>query len=140
LKLKRMLIDTHVLIWAAGEPQKLSGRVRRMFQSGDYEVVASSVSIWEMVVKTQKGIWTFNDPTGLALRWAASLDAAWISVDPHDLYALQRLPPLHKDPFDRMLLAQAAQRSIPLITIDEKMHSYPAACRLPSKPRLEVIW
>lgn len=141
---REILLDTHVLIWASLAPEKLSARVREMLESGDYQILVSAASCWEMAVKTQKGKWKFQDPTALALEWAESLDARWIVIEPYDVLVLETIPMLHADPFDRMLLAQAARGSMPLITKDEDLHRYAEekispAPGLPGQ-RPELVW
>jgi PIN domain nuclease of toxin-antitoxin system len=115
-----------------------------MLESGDYQIFVSAATCWEMAVKTQKGKWDFKEPTALALRWAQSLDARWLLVEPYDVLILETIPMLHADPFDWMLLAQAARGSMPLLTIDEDLHRY-AKVKIPPAPGLprqtpEIIW
>ena len=121
---REVLLDTHTLIWASIAPEKLSVRVRKMLESGDYQILVSAATCWEMAIKTQKGKWDFQEPTALALRWAQTLDARWLLIEPYDVAVLETIPPLHGDPFDRMLLAQSARGCMPLLTNDEDLHRY----------------
>lgn len=119
-----VLIDTHVLIWATLEPERLSPTARTVLESARYRIRVSPICNWEMVIQSQAGKWTFKDPANLAVRMASTLDAQWLGIEPDDILCLSFLPQLHKDPFDRMLLAQAVSRSIPLVTADKDLHRY----------------
>lgn len=139
-----VLLDTHTLVWASIAPEKLSARVREMLESGEHQLLVSTATCWEMTVNTQKGKWDYKEPTALALRWAQSLDARWLLIEPYDLLVLETIPLLHDDPFDRILLAQAARGCMPLLTKDEDLHRYatveiaPAPGMPPQTP--QIIW
>ena len=117
------LLDTSTLLWALGEPERLSPRARRLVDAG--ENVVSVASYWEIVIKTQKGLLTISD---LATWWhqATELTAARVlHVRPSHITALAALPQLHKDPFDRILMAQAKAERLGLVTSDDLMGEYP---------------
>jgi PIN domain nuclease of toxin-antitoxin system len=117
------LLDTSTLLWALGEPERLSARARRLVEAG--ENVVSVASYWEVVIKTQKGLLSISD---LATWWrrATELTAARIlHVRPVHITALAVLPMLHKDPFDRMLVAQAKAEGLVLVTNDAPLGQYP---------------
>lgn len=117
------LLDTSTLLWALGEPERLSSRARRLVDAG--ENVVSVASYWEVVIKTQKGLLTIAD---LSTWWrrATILTAARIlPIRPSHITALAALPTIHKDPFDRILIAQAVAEGLGLVTNDGTIGDYP---------------
>lgn len=117
------LLDTSTLLWALGEPERLSPRARRLVDAG--ENVVSVASYWEIVIKTQKGLLTISD---LATWWrqATELMAARVlHIRASHITALAALPQLHKDPFDRILIAQAKAEGLALVTSDGAIGAYP---------------
>ena len=117
------LLDTSTLLWALGSPERLSPRARRLVDAG--ENVVSVATYWEVVIKTQKGLLTIAD---LATWWrrATELVAAHVlPIRASHVAALAALPMLHKDPFDRILIAQAVAEGLDLVTDDEPISKYP---------------
>jgi PIN domain nuclease of toxin-antitoxin system len=116
------LLDTSTLLWALGSPERLSPRARRLVDGG--ENIVSVASYWEVVIKTQKGLLTIGD---LATWWrrATALTAARIlPIRPSHVTALAVLPMLHRDPFDRILIAQAIAEGLDLVTNDKSIAEY----------------
>jgi PIN domain nuclease of toxin-antitoxin system len=106
-----------------GEPERLSPRARRLVEAG--ENVVSVASYWEVVIKTQKGLLAISD---LATWWrqATELTAARVlPIRASHVTALSALPALHKDPFDRILIAQAKAEGLGLVTSDRPVSGYP---------------
>ena len=117
------LLDTSALLWALGDPKRLSAKARRLVETG--ENVVSVASYWEVVIKTQKGLLSISD---LATWWrqATELVAARIlHIRPTHVTALVALPMIHKDPFDRILIAQAKAEGLGLVTNDGSIGQYP---------------
>jgi len=117
------LLDTSTLLWALGEPERLSVKARRLVEAG--ENVVSVASYWEVVIKTQKGLLSISD---LATWWrrATELTAARVLlIRASHITALAALPLLHKDPFDRILIAQAKAEGLALVTNDRPIGEYP---------------
>jgi PIN domain nuclease of toxin-antitoxin system len=117
------LLDTSTLLWALGEPERLSVRARRLVEAG--ENVVSVASYWEIVIKTQKGLLSISD---LATWWgqATELTAARVlPIRASHITALAALPMLHKDPFDRIIIAQAKAERLGLVTSDGPIREYP---------------
>jgi PIN domain nuclease of toxin-antitoxin system len=117
------LLDTSTLLWALSEPERLSPRARRLVDAG--ENVVSVASYWEVVIKTQKGLLTISD---LATWWrqATELTAARVlQIRASHITALAALPMVHKDPFDRILIAQAKAERLSLVTSDVPISQYP---------------
>ena len=117
------LLDTSTLLWALGSPERLSPRARRLVERG--ENVVSVASYWEIVIKTHKGLLTIGD-TATWWRRAADLMAARVlPIRASHVTALSVLPMLHKDPFDRILIAQAVAEGLDFVTNDEPIRAYP---------------
>jgi PIN domain nuclease of toxin-antitoxin system len=117
------LLDTSTLLWALGEPERLSARAGRLVRAG--ENVVSVASYWEVVIKTQKGLLSISD---LATWWrrATELTAARVlNIRASHITALAALPMLHQDPFDRILVAQAKAEGLALVTNDASIGAYP---------------
>ena len=106
----RLLLDTHLLLWAAGQPDKLSAKARDLIEDSGNTLAFSAASLWEIVIKSGLGRDDFQvEPRRLR---RGLLDAGYheIAVTGEHTLAVRRLPPLHKDPFDRILIAQAEDR------------------------------
>lgn len=120
----RMLLDTHVLIWALAEPRKLAKGIRAMVEARENEVLFSAASTWEIAIKAQVGRVRFTaQPEELAQAAVAS------GFDELPVYAVAasrvaQLPMYHRDPFDRILVAQAIAESIRLFTADAMLARY----------------
>jgi PIN domain nuclease of toxin-antitoxin system len=116
------LLDTSTLLWALGSPERLSARARRRVESG--ENVVSVASYWEVVIKTQKGLLTIAD---LASWWRQATELVSARVLPiraSHVTTLASLPMLHKDPFDRILMAQSIAERLELVTNDRPIKEY----------------
>lgn len=120
-----LLLDTHILLWAAACPEKLSRKTLRLFDDPDNTLVFSAASLWEIVIKQSLGRDDF-DVNARQLR-RGLLDNGYneLSVTSTHALALDDLPPLHKDPFDRMLLAQSRVEGFMLLTADKQVLQYP---------------
>lgn len=120
----KLLLDTHVLLWAAGEPDKLSEAVRSLLLDESNSLFFSSASIWEIVIKRGLGRDDFRvDPIRLR-RMLVMNGYMEISVASDHALAVDGLPLLHKDPFDRILLAQARTEGLSLVTSDAQLVRY----------------
>lgn len=116
------LLDTSTLLWALASPERLSPRARRLVDAG--ENIVSVASYWEIVIKTQKGLLTIAD---VATWWRRATDLMAASVLPvraSHVTALAALPMLHRDPFDRILIAQAVAEGLDFVTNDESVREY----------------
>ena len=122
------LLDTSTFLWAATEPAKLSRRARRICESQREQLVVSVVSLWELVVKCGTGALRIGSPDRTLPDWTARLGARVLPVEAAHAYAVHTLPPIHRDPFDRLLVAQAIAEDLPLLTSDERIREYPARC------------
>ncbi|HZX82894.1 MAG TPA: type II toxin-antitoxin system VapC family toxin [Reyranella sp.] len=119
-----LLVDTRLLLWAAGEPQRLSKKARRLLDDPDSQLWFSAVSLWEVAIKHGLGRQDFPvDPRRLR---RGLIDNGWreLTISSEHAVAALDLPPLHKDPFDRMLVAQAQIEGLALVTSDELVARY----------------
>jgi PIN domain nuclease of toxin-antitoxin system len=117
------LVDTSTFLWALGSPERLSPRARRLVDTG--ENVVSVASYWEVVIKTQKGLLTIADLSTWWRRATELVAARVLPIRASHVTALAALPMLHKDPFDRILIAQAVAEGLDLLTKDEPISQYP---------------
>jgi PIN domain nuclease of toxin-antitoxin system len=126
----KLLLDTHVLLWAAGQPKRLSQKARSLITAKDNALIFSAASLWEIIIKSQLGREDFQVDARVLRR--AMLDNGYgeLPIASEHVVALDSLPLLHKDPFDRVLLAQAVVEGITLVTADERLARYPAPVRL----------
>lgn len=125
----KLLVDTHLLLWAAGLPERLSSSARTLLDDPDNELLFSAVSLWEIAIKRSLGRDDFQVEPRVLRR--GLLDNGWIelAITSTHVLAIEHLPPLHKDPFDRLLLAQASEEGIALLTADERLAAYPGPVR-----------
>jgi len=117
----RLLLDTHALIWALSDPQRLSPRARDLLEDPVHEVFVSAASLWEIAIKVGSGKLEVPDDLERSI-FAVGFQALEIRF-PH-MRALRRLPDHHRDPFDRMLVAQAMHEGLALVTRDGQIPSY----------------
>lgn len=122
----RILVDSHVLIWSVEDRSQLSSRVARLLADGRNRQFVSMASIWELATKASIGRLRFARPFDVTIQDALDIhryEVLQVTL-PHTL-RLARLPPLHGDPFDRMLVAQAIEERCTLITKDRAIQAYP---------------
>lgn len=119
-----LLLDTHVLIWAAYDPARLSARARSLILDPANSLYFSVASIWEVAIKASLGRTDFAvDPAELRLSLIAN-EYNEIQIEAAHALRVATLPPLHADPFDRILLAQAMAEGFVLLTQDAKVIDY----------------
>jgi PIN domain nuclease of toxin-antitoxin system len=126
----RILPDSHILAWFAEDDPKLTSEMRSLLESDDDELFFSSASIWELTIKRGLNRTGFNIEPRILHR--ALLDNGFqeLGVNSRHAFALESLPPIHKDPFDRILIAQATAEGMLLLTSDETVARYPGPIRL----------
>ena len=120
----RVLLDTHILLWALAEPRRLDRETRATIESSDTEVLFSAASIWEIAIKSGLGRSDFAfDAEEIA---QAALDTGFteVAVRAKAAALVARLPLLHRDPFDRVLVAQAIVEPATLYTADQQLVPY----------------
>jgi PIN domain nuclease of toxin-antitoxin system len=124
-----VLVDTSVLLWSAHAPQRLSRATQRLLDDPKTVVWFSVVNVWEVAIKRALRRADFDVDPGRLRR--GLIDNGWreLQVSGEHALAVQDLPPLHRDPFDRMLLAQAHVEGLTLLTSDEIVARYPGRVR-----------
>ena len=121
----KLLLDTHTFIWWDSEPQRLSQQVLKMCQDPDNVLLASVASLWEMQIKLQLGKLKLNKPlTELVSGQQAINNIDILDVKLEHILALAKLPSHHKDPFDRLLIAQADIEEAILVSKDQVFTKY----------------
>jgi PIN domain nuclease of toxin-antitoxin system len=121
-----ILLDTHVLIWLAISPQNLSQPATNLLTDPNNTLFSSLVSIWEMQIKLQIGKLTLNvSLSELIATQQKTNDVRILPIELVHILALDRLPNPHRDPFDRLLIAQAVVTQMPIVSVDTVFDSYP---------------
>jgi PIN domain nuclease of toxin-antitoxin system len=123
------LLDTHLLLWAAGPIERLSSDARLLIDDPDNELVFSTASIWEVAIKYSRGRDDFRTDPRLLRRGLLDNLYRELPITGEHAVAVASLPPLHRDPFDRMLVAQSLVEGIMLLTTDPLVAQYPAPIR-----------
>jgi PIN domain nuclease of toxin-antitoxin system len=126
----KVLLDTHLLLWAAGEPNRLSRTALKLIENPANELVFSAGSIWEVVIKRGLGRRDFQADSRLLRRGLLDNGYSELPILSDHVVAIDSLPPIHKDPFDRLLVAQATVEGITLLTADTVMAKYPGPIRM----------
>ena len=120
-----LLLDTHLLLWAAGDPGRLSSKSQELLCNPAAELMFSTASIWEVVIKNTLGRSDFRvEPRQLRDGLIQNGYGELVIRSEHAL-AVDLLPPIHKDPFDRILIAQAQVENVTLLTMDNRVVRYP---------------
>lgn len=125
----KLLLDTHLLLWAAGEPHRLSPVARTLLEDPANDLLFSAASLWEISIKHQLGRADFRADPRLLRRGLRDNGYGELPIASAHAVALDTLPPLHKDPFDRILIAQAMAEGILLLTADPVLARYPGPIR-----------
>jgi PIN domain nuclease of toxin-antitoxin system len=117
----RLLLDTHVLLWWLADDDLLPGATRDSIADGDNLVVVSAATAWEIAIRQSIG--RLDAPADL-LDVMRENDFDALSITPAHALAAGTLPLHHRDPFDRMLIAQAIAEELTIVTIDERFAAY----------------
>jgi PIN domain nuclease of toxin-antitoxin system len=128
----RLLLDTHVFLWLITNDARLPAKFRDALSDANNGVFLSVASVWESVIKFQAGKLPLPEsPETYLPRQREKHDIATLAIDEASISQLAQLPLLHRDPFDRIIIAQALQQGMTLVTVDEHVLAYPVAT-LPS--------
>ena len=125
----KLLLDTHLLLWAAGNPDRLSAEARTLIGALENELLFSAASVWEIAIKRGLGREDFRVDIRLLRRGLLDNGYGELPVGSEHAVAIDGLPPIHKDPFDRLLVAQATVEGITLLTSDAVVAQYPGPVR-----------
>ena len=121
----KLLLDTHLLLWAAGQPDRLSPEARKFIDNPANELLFSAASLWEVVIKRGLGRDDFKVDARVLRRGLLDNGYRELQVSSDHVVAIDSLPAIHKDPFDRVLIAQATVEGITLLTTDFLLAKYP---------------
>jgi PIN domain nuclease of toxin-antitoxin system len=126
-----VLIDTHTFLWWNSEDAQLSLRAKEIIANGNNEVFISAASVWEIVIKTAKGRLVLPEPPDQYISIRMNLYRFRpLPIQISHAAHVYELPPIHNNPFDRMLIAQSQMESLPLLTNDDNIRRY----------ELDTIW
>lgn len=125
----KLLLDTHLLLWAAGEPDQLPRAAMAEIENPDNDLVFSAASLWEVAIKRGLGRSDFTVDPRLLRRGLLDNGYHELAITSEHAVAVDGLPPIHNDPFDRILIAQSIVEGITLLTVDDLVAQYPAPVR-----------
>ena len=120
----KLLLDTQLLLWAAGQPERLSASARKQLRNPRNELLFSAASIWEIAIKNTLGRSDLRVEPRLLRRGLLDNGYVELPITSQHAVGIDALPLLHKDPFDRLLLAQALTEGITLLTSDVQLALY----------------
>jgi PIN domain nuclease of toxin-antitoxin system len=126
----KLLLDTHILLWAKAVPDRLPDAARALLTDLDNDLVFSVASLWEVAIKSGLQRGHFHVDARLMRRRLVEDGYEELAVNGGHAVAVAGLPPIHKDPFDRLLVAQAMVEGITLLTADPFVARYPCPVRL----------
>ena len=118
----KLLLDTHVVLWGYSEPHRVSQTARRAIESAENDCFVSLATVWEIAIKARKG--QLSPPDDLPTVIAADPQLTLLPITVEHAWRVRRLPRLHGDPFDQMLIAQALTEQMTLVTHDRAMADY----------------
>ncbi|MHB8987863.1 MAG: type II toxin-antitoxin system VapC family toxin [Desulfobulbia bacterium] len=121
----KLLLDTHLLLWAAGSPGQLPATARILMEDLQNELLFSAASLWEIVIKRSLGRSDFQVDARVLRRGLLDNGYQELPITSAHAVFIDSLPLLHKDPFDRILVAQATVEGITLLTADVLVAQYP---------------
>jgi PIN domain nuclease of toxin-antitoxin system len=125
------LLDTHAFLWAVTGDRRLSSPARALIEDGENQVFLSAVSMWEIVLKARAGkLHVEGSVAKLLEEQMRQTRISPLAIQPAHVLRLAALPPIHKDPFDRLLIAQAQFENLALVTRDPEIRRY----------TVQVIW
>jgi PIN domain nuclease of toxin-antitoxin system len=126
----RALLDTHTFLWAIADDKRLSRRAQKIF-TGPNDLWLSVASVWEILIKVQAGKLPLPQPTGPYLvKQAAENRVEVLPISLDHVLRIEELTMQHRDPFDRILIAQSIEEKLPLVTADPQFERY----------SIELIW
>lgn len=120
----KLILDTHLLVWTAWTPKKVSSAGRQLINKPDNELFFSAANLWEIAVKQALGRHDFQIDPRLLRRGLLDNGYNELPVSCDHVIAVRNLPPIHRDPFDRILIAQAIVEGLTLVTADAVVARY----------------
>ena len=125
----KLLLDTHLLLWAAGQPEKLSVEAQSLISNPENELIFSAASLWEITIKSGMGRKDFHVDPRVLRRGLLDNGYTELPITSEHAVATDNLPLLHKDPFDRILVAQSIVEGFTLLTSDTLVSQYHGSIR-----------
>jgi PIN domain nuclease of toxin-antitoxin system len=125
----KVLLDTQLLLWAAGQPERLPVAARRIIDDDRNQLMFSAASLWEVAIKSGLGREDFRADARLLRRGLVDNGYGELAIGGDHAVAITNLPAIHRDPFDRMLIAQSAVEGILLLTADPIVAQYAGPVR-----------
>lgn len=125
----KLLLDTQILLWSAAQPQRLSAAARALLQDPKHELLFSAASMWEITIKSGLGREDFVVEPRVLRRGLLDNGYSELTITSEHAVGVDALPELHRDPFDRLLIAQAFCEGITLLTADPMVAKYPGPIR-----------
>ena len=125
----KLLLDTQLLLWSAGQPERLSAKARKQINNPKNELLFSAASLWEIAIKNSLGREDFRVEPRLLRRGLLDNGYFELPVTSQHAVRIDGLAPLHKDPFDCLLLAQALTEGVTLLTSDAQLAQYRGPAR-----------
>ena len=126
----RLLLDTHLLLWAAARSERLPREARELLEDDDNEVYYSAASIWEIAIKSALGRKDFRIDLTQLLATLPEMGLVELPITAVHAAGVTRLPPIHRDPFDRLLIAQSLAEPLTLLTNDALISRYRVGARV----------
>ena len=123
----KLLLDTHILLWTAGGSEELSSKAKALIEDPANQLYFSAASLWEISIKNKLGRVDFKVDLPVLRRGLLDNGFEEIAINSLHAIAVDTLPDIHKDPFDRILLAQTAVEGITLMTADSVVAQYQVA-------------
>lgn len=120
----KLLLDTNILLWIAGVPEKLPSAARLIIERPENQLIVSAASIWEVAIKRGLGRHDFTADPQLLRRGMLENGYEELPISGMHAAAVDLLPLIHKDPFDRILIAQAQVEGLRLLTTDRRLAQY----------------
>jgi len=122
------LLDTHVIVWYFEESPRLSADIIKIIDNQEIDVYISSVSLWEIAIKLSSGKMTLKFPFDIFISLLEDGNFKVLQIKNEYLYRLMNLPPVHKDPFDRMIVSTALANNLTIMTLDKNIQRYDVSC------------
>jgi len=120
----KLLLDTQVLLWSAGQPERLSRPARKLLEDPRNDLLFSAASLWEIAIKSTLGREDFRVEPRLLRRGLLDNGYAELPITGQHAVSIDGLPPLHRDPFDRLLIGQAQCERLTIVTGDVRFKAY----------------
>lgn len=125
--MEAVLLDTNALIWLYEKPELLSPKVTTVLQTPRLKRWVGWGVFWEISIKQKKGTLPISVPIEALYKWTQQIGFEVLAPDVQDVFFLDKLPAIHQDPFDRLLIAQALRLNLPIITSDKIIPLYPVS-------------